>query len=287
MVRNSGLVSAVGAPIMIDERLWGVAIATSGAAPLRADAEIRIANFADLIATAISSAKARTELAASRARIVAAGDETRKRLERDLHDGIQQRLVSLALRVRATQKQSPTSGELEEELSFIADDLLAALDAIREISRGIHPAILSEAGLGPALKVLARRSPIPIALDLNLETRLDEPLEAAAYYVASEALTNAAKHADASVIELRVRHIDGVLELVIRDDGVGGADPARGSGIIGLVDRVEALGGAISILSPAGDGTVVRVQLPAEPTVAPAQGGGLEEPVALRRSAGE
>jgi signal transduction histidine kinase len=268
VARRLGRNSAVAAPIIIDGRLWGAALA-SAAHRLPDAVEGRIANFADLVATAISNAETRTELNASRARVVAAADETRRRLERDLHDGIQQRLVSLALKTRATESMTPEpAGELRGELSLLAEGLVAALDELREFSRGIHPAVLSEAGLVPALKELARRSTVPIALELNLDSRLAEPIEVAAYYVASEALTNAAKHAQASAIELRLDYSDGVLTLSIRDDGIGGADPSRGSGIIGLKDRVEALGGRISVVSPSGDGTTLHVRLPAQPSAA-------------------
>ena len=272
MARRIGGRSRVGAPIIIDDRLWGAALAVNFASggALPATAEERIANFADLITTAISNSETRTELTASRARVVAAADETRRRLERDLHDGIQQRLVSLALKARAIETMTPRpAGNIQGELSRLADGLGTSLDELREISRGIHPAILSEAGLGPALKALARRSAVPVELDLNLGPRLGEPLEVAAYYVASEALTNAAKHAQASVIDIRVDGRDGALTLSIHDDGVGGADPGRGSGIIGLQDRVEALGGTISLLSPPGHGTTMHVQLPAGPSAAP------------------
>jgi signal transduction histidine kinase len=268
LARHLGKNSAVAAPIIIDGRLWGAALA-SAADRLPDAVEGRIANFADLVATAISNAQTRTELNASRARVVAAADETRRRLERDLHDGIQQRLVSLALKTRATESMTPEpAGELRGELSLLADGLVAALDELREFSRGIHPAVLSETGLVPALKELARRSTVPIALELNLDARLAEPVEVAAYYVASEALTNAAKHAQASAIELRMDYSDGALTLSIRDDGIGGADPSRGSGIIGLKDRVEALGGRISVVSPSGDGTTLHVRLPAQPSAA-------------------
>jgi signal transduction histidine kinase len=261
--RQLGRRSAVGAPIIVDDRLWGVAVANSATGVLPAVAEGRLASFAELVAMAISNAEARTELTASRARVVAAADETRRRIERDLHDGIQQRLVSLALQARATAAMTPhPSAQIQEELSLLADELAGALDELREISRGIHPAVLSEGGLGPALKALVRRSPVPIALDLDLDSRLDEPLEVAAYYVASEALTNAAKHAEATVIEVHVTCRDGALTLAIRDDGAGGADPSRGSGIIGLKDRVEALGGTISVVSRPGSGTTLRAQLP-------------------------
>jgi signal transduction histidine kinase len=160
------------------ERLWGAAFAGASECPLPQAAEERISNFAELVATAISNADTRAELTASKARVVAAADEPRRRLERDLHDVIQQRLVSLALRARAAEL---AAGEAEDELSFLADDLGAVLDDLREISRGIHPAILSEAGLRPALKALARRSPVPVALELHLDSRLEEVVEAAAY----------------------------------------------------------------------------------------------------------
>ena len=217
----------------------------------------------------MSNAQTRSELIASRARIVAAADQTRRRLERDLHDGIQQRLVSLALKARASEAMTARpADQIRGELSLLADGLGTALDELREISHGIHPAVLSEAGLGPALKALARRSAVPVEVDLNLGPRLAEPLEAAGYYVASEALANAAKHARASVIEVRANGRDGALALSIRDDGIGGADPGRGSGIIGLKDRVEALGGTISVLSPPAAERPLRVRLPADPGTA-------------------
>jgi signal transduction histidine kinase len=206
--------------------------------------------------------KGRRELAASRARIVAAADETRRQIERDLHDGAQQRLVSLALELRAAQAAAPLDGELEGQLARIAEGLVRAVDELREMARGIHPAVLSEGGLAPALKALARRSPIPVELDVRAEGRLPERIEVAAYYVVSEALTNAAKHAHAAVVHVEVEAAGGVLRLSVRDDGAGGADPAGGTGLIGLNDRVEALGGTIAIASPAGAGTSVDVELP-------------------------
>jgi signal transduction histidine kinase len=269
--RLAAIGSTVGVPISVDGKVWGLmCVGTTGREPLPADTEDRLARFTALVATAVSNATARAELAASRARVVAAADETRRRLERDLHDGIQQRLVTLALKVRATETMTPhPSAEIQGELAFVADGLGAALDELREISRGIHPAILSEGGLGPAFKALARRSAIPVTLDLQLDSRLAEPLEVAAYYVASEAFTNAVKHAQASAIELHVDCRDGVLTVSIRDDGIGGADLSRGTGLIGLTDRVEALGGTISVLSPPGDGTALQVQLPVHPGAAP------------------
>jgi signal transduction histidine kinase len=205
----------------------------------------------------------REELAASRARIVAAGDQARRRIERDLHDGIQQRLVSLVLDLRAAEAAVPPERpELRAQLAGVADGLAGALDDLRELTRGIHPAILSEGGLRPALKALARRSVVPVELDVDVRTRLPEPVEVAAYYVVSEALANAAKHANASVAYVDVRADDGGLHLSVRDDGVGGATPGSGSGLIGLTDRVEALGGTITLDSPVGHGTRLQVNLP-------------------------
>jgi len=207
--------------------------------------------------------ESREELAASRARIVAAADQARRRIERDLHDGTQQRLVSLVLDLRAAEAAvPPEQSELRAQLARVADGLAGALDDLREITRGIHPAILSEGGLGPALKSLARRSVVPVELDVDVQTRLPDQVEVAAYYVVSEALANAAKHARASVAHIDIQADDGMLHLSVRDDGVGGAAPGRGSGLIGLTDRVEALGGTISVTSPTGGGTALVVDLP-------------------------
>jgi PAS domain S-box-containing protein len=207
----------------------------------------------------------RAELAASRARIVTAADETRRRIERDLHDGVQQRLVSLALAQRRAEAMVPPElRELQAQLSRVADGLTGALEELQEISRGIHPAILARGGLAPALKTLARRSAVPVELEVRAKTRLPEPVERAAYYVVSEALTNTAKHAHASSVHVAVEARDGVLGLSIRDDGRGGADPTRGSGLIGLTDRVDALGGTIDVASPVGEGTTLLITLPIE-----------------------
>ena len=212
---------------------------------------------------ASSLEQSREELAASRARIVAAADQERRRIERDLHDGTQQRLVSLVLDLRAAEAAlPPEQPELRAKLARVADGLAGALDDLRELSRGIHPAILSEGGLGPALKSLARRSVVPVELDVHVQARLPEQVEVAAYYVVSEALANAAKHAHASMAHVGVRADDGMLHLSVRDDGVGGATPGRGSGLVGLSDRVEALGGTITVHSPTRQGTTLLVDLP-------------------------
>jgi signal transduction histidine kinase len=207
----------------------------------------------------------RAELAASRARIVTAADQTRRRIERDLHDGVQQRLVSLTLAQRGAEAMVPPElPELQAQLSGVADGLAGALEELQEISRGIHPAILARGGLAAALKILARRSAVPVELEVRAGTRLPEPVEVAAYYIVSEALTNTAKHAHASAVHVAVEARDGVLALSIRDDGRGGADPARGSGLIGLTDRVDALGGTIEVASPVGAGTTLLIRLPIE-----------------------
>jgi signal transduction histidine kinase len=216
--------------------------------------------FTELLATAIANAESKHELAASLRRIVSAGDEARRRIERDLHDGIQQRLIALTFRARAMTRRPPD--ELPGMAAELSEGLKDVSDELREVSRGIHPTILTEAGLGPALRALARRSNVPIDVDVRLDERLPAPVEAAAYYIASEALTNVEKHAHANVVELIAAHDNGVLTLEVRDDGVGGVDATRGSGILGLTDRVEALGGAISIASPPRGGTMLSVRLP-------------------------
>jgi len=222
-----------------------------------------LAEFTELVATAIANTANRAELDASRARIVATADATRRQIERDLHDGAQQQLVSLALELRAAEETIPQGlAELRAEVSGVVDGLTRVLDDLREIAQGIHPAILAEGGLGPALKTLARRSTIPVKLDVMAGDRLPEPVEVAAYYVVSEALTNAAKYARASVVHVEVETGDGILRVAVRDDGLGGADPASGSGLLGLKDRAEAVGGKITLESPRGVGTSLYVELP-------------------------
>jgi signal transduction histidine kinase len=263
-MRTLGIRSSVGCPIWVEGRLWGVMIVSSTQPEaLPANTESRMAEFIELVATAIANANSRAELAASRKRIVAAADQSRRRIERDLHDGVQQRLVSLALDLRATQAALPAEpAKPRAELAVVADGLRDALEELRELSRGIHPAILSEGGLGPALKALARRSAVPVELDVPMGARLPESVEVAAYYVASEALTNTAKHAQASVVILDSHIAEGRLHLTVRDDGIGGADLSSGSGLTGLTDRVQALGGTITLHSPTGEGTTLQVELP-------------------------
>ena len=265
------ITSGVGVPVVVAGSLWGaMAVASSTEAPLPPDTEARLAAFTELIATAIANAEAHDELSASRARVVASADETRRRIERDLHDGAQQHFVSLALQLRAVQaSMPPDQAKLADELGRVATGLKDALADLRELSRGIHPAILAEAGLGPALQALARRSRAPVGLDVRIEDRLPERVEVTAYYIVSEALTNAAKHANATVVHIDVDATHSAVRLAVRDDGVGGADPARGSGLLGLYDRVEAAGGTITIHSPIGEGTELLVELPLRPVPAP------------------
>ncbi|GGM83186.1 sensor histidine kinase [Dactylosporangium sucinum] len=263
-LRELGIRSGIGVPVVVEGRLWGAAIAsTTSPTPISAATEARLVDFTELVATAIANADSRTQLAASRARVVAAADDTRRRIERDLHDGAQQRLVSLGLQLRSVEASIPPGLDtIREELSVAASGLTGVCEDLREISRGIHPAILSEGGLGQALKTLARRSAIPVELTLDIDRRLPERAEITAYFIVSEALTNAAKHARATVVCVDAAARDAVLGLSIRDDGIGGAGTGKGSGLIGLQDRTEALGGQMEIVSPVGKGTALQFSIP-------------------------
>jgi signal transduction histidine kinase len=217
--------------------------------------------------TTMISDSSDTESAAT-ARIIAAADEARRRIERDLHDGLQQRLVSLLLRAALAGALVPGDRqELKCELARIADGLMDALEAVREISQGIHPAILSEGGLGRAVKALARGSPVPVTLHSGVEGRLPDRVEVGAYYIISEALANVAKHAKATSVDISVGHRGHALDLSVCDDGVGGAD-GSGPGLTGLADRVHALAGTMQLTSPPGHGTHLRVTLPTGPGTA-------------------
>ncbi len=259
-----GINFAVGAPITVEGRLWGVMVAFWTEREIGdADIEERMGDFTALVATAIANAQSRAELTESRARVVAAGDAARRRIERDLHDGTQQRLITLALELRMLEADVPAEFDgIRDRLSKSTRDLTGVVDDLREISRGIHPAILSKGGLGAALNALARRSLVPVVIRVEVGRPLGESVEVAAYYVVSEALTNAAKHANASQVEVDITTDEEDLLILIHDDGTGGADPARGSGLIGLRDRVEAVGGRIDIDSPKGGGTTVTVRAP-------------------------
>jgi PAS domain S-box-containing protein len=264
LLQQRGIRSEVGAPVIVEGRVWGALIAgTDSVEELPAGAEQRVASFAELIATAVANVAARSELVASRARIVAAGDEARRLVERNLHDGAQQRLIAIGLDLE-TLKASTFSANAgaHQELDRIKSELDSILGEIREISHGLHPTLLSEAGLGPALRSLARRSPVPVELQVQVEERLPASIETAAYYVVSEALANAAKHANASAVTVIIEISEDRLLAAVGDDGVGGADTRRGSGLVGLIDRVEALGGHLSLESAPGRGTLVAVELP-------------------------
>ena len=261
--REIGAVSIVGAPIVVEGRRWGFVTVTDVSKRLPADAEKRLEKFTELVATAIANAESRAELAASRARVIAASDETRRRIERDLHDGAQQQLVTLAIALRrAEAKVSPGSDELRADITRVGQGLITAVEELRQLSQGIHPAELTEGGLSTALRSLARRSAIRVELDVGFEHRLPERAEVAAYYTISEALTNASKHASAQRVRVSVQVEDAALLLLIRDDGVGGADASRGSGLTGLKDRIEGLGGKIQVKSPEGMGTSIEVRIP-------------------------
>jgi len=261
--REAGLRAGVGVPVSVEGRLWGLMVVESRAEPLPADTEARLARFTELAATAIANAEAQAALTASRARIVATADATRRRIERNLHDGAQQRLVSLALDLRAAQATAPPgAGEHVQQLHAVAAGLGDVLAELREIARGLHPAILAEGGLRPALRTLARRSPFPVDLDIQIDRRLPEPVETAGYYTVAEALTNAAKHAHATTADIQVAESDGVLHVRVRDDGRGGADFRHGTGLVGLRDRAEALGGHLRLDSPPGAGTNMEITLP-------------------------
>jgi signal transduction histidine kinase len=256
-----GMRAAVAAPILVDGRLWGVVAAGSAGAPFPADAEERLAAFAELVAQAIGNVDARMQLKESRVRIVQAADEARRRIERDLHDGAQQRLVSVALQLRLLAMR--LGSEHAAQVQLLIDETQAALQDLRELAHGIHPAVLTEHGLAAALDGLAARSPVPVLVEADLAERLPAAQEAALYFVAAEALTNVAKYAQAGSAEVRVTRDDGWAQIAIADDGVGGARPGSGSGLRGLADRIDALDGELTVESPPGAGTTVRARVPA------------------------
>jgi signal transduction histidine kinase len=263
LTRELGLKCAVGCPVTVGGRLWGAVAAGSTSGPLPEDTEKRMLDFTDLVATAIGNADSHAKLEASRARVLAAADATRRLIERDLHDGTQQRLVSVMLELRAMETTLPA--ELEESrglLSHTTQLLDGAIEDLRGIARGLHPALLSRRGLEPAIKALARCSVIPVELNMCADRHLPERSEVTAYHVVSEALTNAAKHADASIVHVDLSVNDATIWLSIRDDGNGGANTDRGSGLLNITDRIEALGGRLQITSPAGGGTSLLAEIP-------------------------
>src|SRR5215210_559646 len=263
-LRDLGFRSAVGAPVMLSGRLWGAVMVSSVERdPFAANSERRIGEFCALVAQALANAEAREQLAASRARIVQAGDTERRRLERNLHDGAQQRLVAVLLTLRLAERRLPAEGHLARILLEQAGgELEQALAELRELARGLHPAVLTERGLEAALAALAARAPVPVDIAAALGERLPEPVEAAAYYMVAEALTNVAKYAQAEHATVRVLRAAEHVEVTVTDDGVGGADHRAGSGLRGLADRVEALGGQLEVRSPPGGGTTMAARIP-------------------------
>jgi PAS domain S-box-containing protein len=261
---EEGVSSGVAAPIVVSGRLWGATSISIGP-PDRfpSDAEQRLGKFTRLVAVALANAEAREQLTASRSRIVQAGDAERRRLERNLHDGAQQRLVALALALRLAQAKLPNDPSgAHELLDRASEELALGLEELRELARGIHPAILTDRGLAPALEALAARATVPVVVNGLPTERLPEPIEAAAFYVVAESLTNVAKYASAQSARVDLARNDGLLVVEVSDDGVGGADSAKGSGLRGLTDRVEALGGRLRVSSESGTGTTVRAELP-------------------------
>jgi signal transduction histidine kinase len=265
LMRELGVRSGVGGPIAIGGRVWGaVTAAWPGEGPPPVGAEDRLAAFAELVAYAVQNAETRNELAASRARLVEASDEARRRIERDLHDGAQQRLVVTALELSMLDRQLDRDPEAARAMLARAREQLACgLSELRALARGIHPTVLTERGLEAALTALAQRAPLPVDLSVAVPDRLDPTIEAAAYFLVSEALTNVAKHAQADRVTVDIAATDGTLEVTIADDGAGGADAANGSGLRGLVDRVTAVGGRLDVDSPPGQGTRLSARLPA------------------------
>jgi signal transduction histidine kinase len=262
-LREFGIHSVVGAPIYVAGRLWGAIMASSELAhAFPAGTEVRISSFAELVTAALADVDAREQLAASRARIVEAADAARRRIERDLHDGAQQRLVSLALSLRRLESNLDPNSAAARELTVARVELDAALKELRELARGIHPSILTDRGLQAALAAVAGRATVPVELDLDGCEKLPLSVQTTAYFVVVEALTNASKHAHSDRIEVRVAVSEGHATVEVRDDGRGGVDPARGSGLSGLADRVSALGGKLEIDSPVGAGTTIRARIP-------------------------
>ena len=261
--REAGVRSVVGAPVQLRERVWGLLGVYSMHRRLPPETEARLADFAALVASALANVQAWSELEASRVRIIRAADEARRRVERDLHDGAQQRILTVALKAQMlAESQAAQTAGLDAELLSLGVELDGVLEELRTLASGLHPAALSHGGLAPALRTLARRSLVPVVLDVRLPGRVAESVEVAAYYVVAETLTNTTKHAEASRIDVTVELRDGRLWVCVRDDGVGGADPARGSGLEGLKDRIEAFGGTMTLDSPSGGGTTLVAQLP-------------------------
>jgi signal transduction histidine kinase len=254
---GAGVMGAVGVPVKVAGAQWGMA-AVAWRRPVTRDLESRLAEFTELLSIAIGNADGRERLAASRLRVITAADQARQRIERDLHDGVQQRLVALGLDLQELGEREVTPGDLKR----ISKGLQVAMEELREIASGIHPLVLRQHGLERALRRLARRARISIRLELRLPGRLPEPVEIAGYYVVSELVTNAAKHAGVDAVDVELGADADELSITVRDSGLGGATSAKGTGLTGLRDRVEALGGTMEVDSPPGKGTSVRARIP-------------------------
>ena len=260
-MRQIGYRSSVAAPIFVAGIVWG-AVAIASKESLPEETEARLLGFCELVSLAVASAQARADLRASRARLVKAGDEQRRRLERNLHDGAQQRLVSIALGLRLVRSQLEAEPEAAlRTIDEAARELDLALEELREIARGLHPGALTDHGLPRALEALTTRLPVKVTIDVP-EERLPPHVEATAYYIVSETLTNVARHAEASCANVVITPDGDLLRFEITDDGRGGADPTMGTGILGLRDRAEAAGGTLFVVSPPGRGTTVTAVLP-------------------------
>jgi signal transduction histidine kinase len=265
LMRRLGIRSAAAGPIVLGGRIWGALTASWPAGEsMPAGAEDRVAAFAELVSLAIENAEARQQLAASSARLVAAADEARRRIERDLHDGAQQRLVAAALELAVLDRRLDRDPEgARTALARAREHLEGGLGELRDLARSIHPAVLTDRGLEAALDALVDLSPVPVDLRITVPDRLDAAIEATVYFLVSEALTNVARYARADAVSVDVAPAGGDLVVTVADDGVGGADPGTGSGLRGLVDRVHAIGGRLQVISAPGQGTCLRAHLPA------------------------
>jgi signal transduction histidine kinase len=262
-IRGLGVRSSVAAPVVVDGQVRGALIAGSATAQaMSPHYDAQVGDFADLVATAISNAENKAQLQASRARIVAAADQARRGFERDLHDGAQQRLVKLGLDLRDLETSVPA--QHRAAVSRAVQTLMSVHGDLRELSRGMHPAILSKGGLGPAIKGLMRRSAVPASSNIDIARSLPESIETVAYYVVAEALTNTTKHGRASKVHVSASIDEGHLHVSVSDNGVGGAMLSGGSGLIGLKDRVESVSGKLTVSSPVGQGTTLTVRIPVD-----------------------
>ena len=262
LVHNLGVRATVGAPVVVDGLLWGVVIANwRGEESPPAGTEERMAQFAQLLDTAIANADSRDQLTASRARLLTAADEARRRVVRDLHDGAQQRLVHTIVMLKLAQR---ALREKDEEAESLVGEALEQAEQghteLRELAHGILPAVLTRGGLGEGVRSVVGRLDLPVQVDVPAE-RFPADIEASAYFIVAEALTNVVKHANAGRAEVRASVEDGMLHVEVRDDGIGGADPG-GHGLVGIADRATALGGRLKIENPVGGGTLVAATLP-------------------------